>query len=443
MVPVIVPIPLRWNNAMELVQSYSQRQTMQMGGQMLASLSILGMSAADLSDYLTESAQSNPYVSYKPPPAFVARGGEDFDRVAAIASDHPSLMAHVASQIELAFSTAQDLMIALHFAEALDPTGWLGQPVEEIAMLAGVPLQKAEIVLAVMKGFEPAGLFAQSLSECLRIQAIDADKLTWEVETLIDNLDLVAEGRRQELADLCDCEVSDIPDILAQLRGLDPKPGLAFDHTPAPVFPPDLIAVRQDGGWIVELNRATSPMITVRDDRLADGTADAEARKERRKALTEARALALALQRRGDTLLRTAAVLVARQSGFLDKGPAHLTPLTLEDVASELGLHASTISRAVSGRMIQTPTRAFPLRAFFARAVSTPFGGAPVSRDKALDFVGKAVGAEDPQHPLSDDAIVDLATREGLKIARRTVAKYRSTLGLGSSYERRRTGRKT
>lgn len=423
---------------MDLMQTLSQRQTMQMGGQMLHSLAILGMSSHDLSEHLTEQASANPYLTYRAPPAFVARSGEDFDAVAAVAAHRPSLMAHVVDQIEMAFTDPALRLIALRFAEALEPSGWLGQSVESIALSAGVSLLRAETVLTVLQGFEPTGLFARDLSDCLLLQAREDDILTWEVETLIRNITLLAEGRLSDLAELCDCDFADIPDILRQIRHLNPKPGLAFDHAPVPVFPPDLIALRGEAGWTVELNRATSPTITVREDRFADGKADVQARAERRKALAEARALALALERRGDTLLRTAAVLVARQSAFLDKGAAHLTPLTLEDVAEELGLHASTISRAVSGRMIQTPIRALPLRAFFSRALAGSAGGEAVSRDSALDFVSRTVGSEDPENPLSDDAIVVLAERAGLRIARRTVAKYRSTLGLASSYERRR-----
>ncbi|MFD2175240.1 RNA polymerase factor sigma-54 [Rhodobacter lacus] len=423
---------------MDLVQTLSQRQSMQMGGQMLHSLAILGMSSQDLSDHLVEQASSNPYLAYRAPSAFIARGGADFDAVAAVAAHRPSLMAHVVDQIEMTFTNPGDRMIALRFAEALDPSGWLSQPVETIALGAGVAMPRAEAVLCALQGFEPVGLFARDLSDCLILQAREEDILTWEVETLIRHINLLAENRLAELADLCDCEPSDIPEIVKLIRHLNPKPGLAFDHQPTPVFPPDLIALRGPEGWTVELNRATSPRITVREDRLPDGKADKAARAERRKALAEARALALALERRGDTLLRTAAVLVARQSAFLEKGTAHLVPLTLEDVASELGLHASTISRAVSGRMIQTPVRALPLRAFFSRAVSTGAGGEAISRDSALDFVQRVVGAEDPANPLSDDAIVVLAERAGLRLARRTVAKYRSTLGLASSYERRR-----
>lgn len=423
---------------MELSQSLSQRQTMQMGGQMLTSLAILGMASQELAEHLTEQARTNPYLRYRAPSAFMARGGAAFDAAAALAAHRPSLMAHVLGQIETAFADPGQRRIALRFAEALEPTGWLGQSVASVAMAAGVGQARAEAVLKVLQGFEPAGIFARDLAECLTIQAREADILSWEVRTLIANIGLLAQNRRAELAELCDCEVCDIPDILRQIRHLNPKPGLAFDHAPVPVFPPDLIASRGAEGWQVSLNRATTPDITVREDRLADGTADPAARAARRKALAEARALALALERRGDTLLRTAAVLVARQTGFLERGAAHLVPLTLEDVAEELGLHASTISRAVAGRMIQTPVRAVPLRMFFSRAVSAQDGGEGVSRDSAMAFVGRVVAQEDPQNPLSDDAIVELAERAGLRLARRTVAKYRATLGLASSYARKR-----
>lgn len=423
---------------MEFAQTLSQRQTMQMGRQMLQSLAILGMSSSDLSDYLAERAQANPYVDYAPPSALAARGAEDFDALASVASDRPSLMAHVADQIEQAFSAPADHMIALRFAEALEPSGWLGQTVETVALQAGVPIARAEGILKVLQEFEPAGLFARDLADCMRIQAREADVLTWELETLIDNLDMLTQNRHAELADLCDCDLSDLPEIVAQLRAFSPKPGMAFDHTPAPVFPPDLIATKTDEGWVVELNRATSATITVRDERMEDGTLDEDAAADRRRALNEARELAQALERRGDTLLRSAAVLVARQGAFLDGGPAYLEPLSLEDVAAEVGLHASTVSRALSGRMIQTPTRALPLRAFFARAVKATGGGAAVSRDRALNFVQEVISAEDRSNPLSDDQIVTLARSSGLRIARRTVAKYRVALGLGSSYDRRR-----
>lgn len=420
---------------MELVQTLSQKTLMTMSGQMLSSLAVLGMSSQDLSEHLKEKAASNPAISYRPP-RFLSQGGEAFDAAAALASDKPSLMAHVVAQIEIAFTLSADRLLALRFAEALEPTGWLGQPVALIAAQAGVVEARAVAVLERLQQFEPTGLFARSLAECLKLQAREADLMTWELEALLDNLSLLAEGRTRELAEICDCEPADIPEIARQLRGFDPKPGLSFAHEAAPIFPPDLTASRTEAGWKVELNRATTPEIEVSPDRLPGGASDPEARAFRRKALAEARALAQALERRGDTLLRTAAVLVARQTAFLDYGPGHLVPLSLEDVAEELELNPSTISRATSGRMIQTPTGALPLRAFFSRAVANPTGTA-VSQDVLRDFVRRAIAAENPTQPLSDDAIVVQARAAGMAIARRTVAKYRAVLGIASSYQRR------
>ncbi|WP_172328104.1 RNA polymerase factor sigma-54 [Mangrovicoccus sp. HB161399] len=422
---------------MQLTQGLLQRQTQTMSAQMLASLSILGMSNQDLAEHLAKKAESNPAIQFRPPQIY-ASGGEDFDQVAALASDKPSLMAYVMSQIDMTFAPGADRQIALTFAEALEPTGWLGQTVEAVADRNHVPVARAERVLCELQGLEPVGVFARSLGECLKIQAQEADMLTWELEVLLDNLGLLADGKTAELADLCDCEPSDIPDIARALRRFDPKPGLAFSHDRTPIFPPDLTAKRGPNGWTVSLTRSTLPSITVVPDNLPAETRDREAKAFRRRALAEARALAGALERRGKTLLRAATVLVARQQAFLDSGRAHLVPLSLEDVATELELHPSTISRATSGRMIDTPSGALPLRAFLSRAVPTADGQNTASQDAALEFVRKVIAEEDPAAPLSDEAIVQRSDAAGLAIARRTVAKYRSMLGIGSSFQRRR-----
>ncbi|WP_108263655.1 RNA polymerase factor sigma-54 [Mangrovicoccus ximenensis] len=268
---------------MQLSQGLFQRQTQTMSAQMLASLSILGMSNQDLAEHLAKRAESNPAIQFRPPRIY-ASGGEEFDRVAALASDKPSLAAHVMAQIDLAFGPGNDRQIALSFAEALEPTGWLGQTVEAVADRNHVPVARAERVLADLQGLEPVGIFARSLGECLKLQARDADMLTWELEVLLDNLGLLAEGRTAELADLCDCEPSDIPDIARTLRRFDPKPGLAFSHDRTPIFPPDLTATRGAAGWTVALTRSTLPSITVVPDNLPAETRDRDAKAFRRRA---------------------------------------------------------------------------------------------------------------------------------------------------------------
>ncbi|MCB6178314.1 RNA polymerase factor sigma-54 [Rhodobacter sp. Har01] len=419
---------------MELVQSAAQRQVRVMGAEMRSSLAILSMPAVDLAEHIASLAEANPAIRYTPP---VPRGRvADFDAAAALAADRPSLIGHVLTQIDMAFADPADHRAALVFAQGLEPTGWLGPPLPRIAAEAGLTLPQAEALLARLQGLEPTGLFARSLEECLALQAREAGALTWEMETLLAHLPLLAEGRLRELADLCDCEPADIPLIARQLRAYDPKPGLAYAFDPEPIFPPDLVAARDGNGWQVTLHRSAAFAIQVLPDRLPEGPRDPAAAAFRRKALAEARALAQALERRNATLLRTAAVLVARQAEFLDQGPGCLAPLTLDDIAAELELHPSTISRATAGRMIDTPRGALPLRAFFSRALTG--GEEGVSQDRARAFVRRVIAEEDPDAPLSDDAIVTLARKADLTLARRTVAKYRLVLGIAGSFQRRR-----
>lgn len=406
---------------MGLAQTLSQRPSLRVSGAILDALDILGMSSPDLTEHLRRRAAANPFIAVRSPPT------ASLDERAAVVSASPSLAAHVTTRIDLAFRDERERRIATAFADALEPTGWLGQSLECVADTAGVSRDVAAAVLARLQRMDPPGLFANSLSECLLLQASDAGVLTWEVEALIRNLDLVAEGRHADLAELCDCEPEDIPDILAIVRGLDPKPGLAFDPDPPPPRPPDLVLRRGPEGWIVELNRETAPAIVVRAPHRSDS-----------QALAEARGLARAVVRRGETLVAVAAALVSRQRAFLDEGPARLRPLGLSEVALDLGLSVSTISRVVAGRNIQTPARVLPLHAFLARAVGTTDPDEERTRNSALDVLRTALATEDPARPHSDAALVRLARGHGLALSRRSVARYRDLLGVASSRARRR-----
>lgn len=418
---------------MQLVQSLQTRTTLAMTQRMQASLRILQMNNHDLSEFLAKKAEENPYLDLRLPMSG-GTGGEEFDRIAALESAGQSLYGHVADQIDMAFDEPRLVAVAHAFLEALEPSGWMTTDPSVVAMSVRVPVSVAEAVLKRMQGFEPTGLFARSLGECLKLQAEEAGILNWELEALLDNLPLFAEGRLRELADICDCDPEDIPEIAAQLKQFDPKPGLAFDDDRTPVFPPDLTARRGQQGWIVELNRSTLPAIEIAP---APAAGEKEARDYRARALSEARWLASTLRRRQSTLLQTATVIVERQSAFLDQGPGALQPLSLADIGEALELHPSTISRAIAGRMIDTPTGALPLKAFLSR--SFPGGtDAAASQDAVLELVRRIFEGENPERPLSDTEVAELAAKEGVTIARRTVAKFRGILGIASSYARRR-----
>lgn len=406
---------------------------------MQASLRILQMNNHDLTDFLAKKSQENPYVELRLPSSGGGGGApEDFDQIAALSSEGPSLYAHIADQIDLAFSEPRLRDIAYAFLEALEPSGWMSADPQMIAITCRVSKELAEAVLHRLQGFEPSGIFARSLAECLRIQAEDKGLLTWELEALIDNLPLLASGQTRKLADICDCDPEDIPEIAAMLRQFNPKPGQRFSDDRPPVFPPDLTARRGDKGWIVELNRSSLPAIEIAEASKKFDANESEARQYRARALSEARWLASTLVRRQTTLLQTATAIVAKQSAFLDQGPGALQPLSLADIGEELELHPSTISRAIAGRMIDTPIGALPLKSFFSRSFPSGQNGEAQSQDAVLQLVRRIVNGEDATRPLSDTAIADLAKKEGVTIARRTVAKFRGILGIASSYERRK-----
>ncbi|MDT8854284.1 RNA polymerase factor sigma-54 [Paracoccaceae bacterium Fryx2] len=425
---------------MEMNRFQRQTTSLAMTTKMQAALRILQMSNTDLTAYLTEQALENPCLDLRPPknPPGPVRTGPaiDWDEIGALQDAPPSLYAHVAAQLPLAFDRDEDHAIALAFTGALEPSGWLGTPVAEIAAACGVPEPAAEAVLARLQGLEPAGLFARSLAECLRLQLCDQGLLTWEMETILDHLDLLAAGRIDALATLCDADPDDIRRARATIRSLNPKPGEAFSDVRAPVQPPDLCVRHRDGAWEVDLNRSHLPRLRLTDDTLP--APDAATRAYLAQAAGQARWLVRAVERRQATLLRTAACLVRHQSAFLEHGPRHLRPLSMEDVAAELSLHPSTISRATATRLIETPRGTLPLKALFSRSVAAETVSGAQSQDALIALVGEIVAAEDRTRPLSDAAIVTLAREAGAMLARRTVTKYRESLGIPSSYDRRR-----
>lgn len=423
------------SDAMLISQSLRQRQSLVMTTRMQAAVRILAMSNQSLAEHLEGAARENPYLELRLPSSY--RGGEaDFDAVAALAEAPSGLQAHVARQIELAFRTPRDRAIAEVFAEALEPTGWLGAPLPEIARSARCSLEKAEDILAELQEFEPAGIFARTLAECLRLQAREEGLLDGPMRAVLDNLPLVAAGKLAELARIAGVGPEAIAAAIRQLRSFDPKPGLAFGDAPAPVQPPDLTLRRGRTGWEVELNRSELPAVRVADGLDPDGIADAAARSYAREALSAARWLERTVARRHGTLLNVAVAIVRRQGAFLDSGPGHLAPLALADIAGELNLHPSTISRAIAWRRIETPRGTLALKAFFSRPVGD--GAEAKSRDAVLALVRRIVLDENPARPLSDEAILRKANAEGAGISRRTVAKYRDLLGIPSSFERRR-----
>ena len=367
----------------------------------------------------------------------------DFDALSLVASDDgQSLYAHACAEAERIFTDTTDRMIALALIDALEPSGWLGQSVDDIAALTMVNVDRVETVLAHLQQIEPAGLFARDLSDCLRLQARERDLLTSDFAILLDNLPMLGAGNVKGLARLCKATPERMAEMLRLLRSLDPKPGARFSGKAEPILPPDLIVRRIQDGWSVELNRSTLPAVKVLQGyakQMVAGKKDETLRSFVSERVSEARWLDRAIAQRNETALKVGTEILRQQIGFFEKGPIGLKPMVLRDIAEAIGMHESTISRVTNSLMIATPRGTYRLKAFFSSSITNDADSDGEAASAIKFKLRKLVAAELPAQPLSDDAIVQILARDGIRLARRTVAKYREMEGIASSFQRKRT----
>ena len=363
------------------------------------------------------------------------RGIDDF------AGDDRSLRDHLGEQLRLNFSDMADRMIGAHLIALLCPAGRLTAEPLAIATAMALPLERIEAVRARMMRFDPVGLFARDLKECLAAQLAERNRLDPAMQTLLDNLDLLAKRENRRLMALCGVDAEDLSDMIAEIKALDPKPAATWDTTPPQLVVPDLL-MRQlpDESWIIELNPETMPRVLV-NDRFYAKVAP-RAKKDEKVFLTERLAnanwLVRSLQQRAQTILKVAAEIIRQQDAFLRLGVAHLRPIILRDIAEAVELHESTVSRVTANKYIATPRGTFELKYFFTTAIHGTNGGDSHSAEAVRHRIRGLIDLEAPADILSDDAIVSVLRREGVDIARRTVAKYREALRIPNSVQRRR-----
>ncbi|MFL6856826.1 MAG: RNA polymerase factor sigma-54 [Allosphingosinicella sp.] len=365
--------------------------------------------------------------------------GPDFDSFAA---DGLSLHEHLLAQAGERLSGA-DLAIARHIVEQIEETGYLCVPLLDLARRVGVPLGDVERVLAIVQAFDPAGVAARSLAECLAIQAREADRYDPAMARLIDNLDYLAKGNLGALRRICGVDDEDLADMIRELRAYDPKPGCRYsgggDRVEAAV--PDVFVARRAAGWVIELNSATLPRLLVNRTYYAELSGGAQDRRSKAwlsECLQSANWLVKALDQRARTIVKVATEIVKQQDGFFRHGVARLRPLTLRQVAEAIGMHESTVSRVTSNKYLACERGLYELKYFFTSGIQSADGGDAVSAEAVKSHIKALIAAERPDAILSDDQLVELLRAKGFDIARRTVAKYREAIGLGSSVQRRR-----
>lgn len=353
-----------------------------------------------------------------------------------------SLAQHLHAQIGAATSDPELAFIAHHIAGELDEAGYLTATPGELAAELGVGEDEVLQALALVQTLDPTGVGARNLGECLALQAREADRYDPCMAKMLDNLDLLARGELARLRRMCGVDEEDFADMLAELRSYDPKPGLRFASGGGdPVTPDILVTPRADGGWDIKLNEATLPKLVVNRPYYLElrGTCDDKAaRGWLSEKLADANWLIKALDQRARTILKVAAEVVKQQDGFFRHGVSHLKPLTLRAVAEAIEMHESTVSRVTSNKYLSCPRGTFELKYFFTSGVASADGEGTVSANAVKAAIKALIDAEDPKAILSDDTLVDLLKERGFDLARRTVAKYREAIGLGSSVQRRR-----
>jgi len=371
----------------------------------------------------------------------VTGAGELPDGFETAAPEDRSLADVLTEQAGAALEGA-DLLVAQHVIDLVDEAGYVGGSLQEVADRLGTDLVHVERVLKVIQTFEPTGVGARSLAECLRIQAREADRCDPAMSRLLNNLHLLARGDLAALRRICGVDQEDLTDMIRELRGYNPKPGLAYGGERTTTVVPDVYVARlPSGGWAVELNSATLPKLLVNRSyyvELAAGAKGREAKSYLSDCLASANWLVKALDQRARTIVKVATELVRQQQAFFEHGVQHLRPLNLRTIAEAIGMHESTVSRVTSNKYLACDRGLFELRYFFTSAIQSSDGDEAVSSEAVKSRIRALIAAETADSILSDDKLVDLLRAEGFDIARRTVAKYREGMGLGSSVQRRR-----
>ena len=370
---------------------------------------------------------------------------DGWNGIEAIEGQKPNLREHLEQQARLAFHTPQERVIAAAMIAVLDPSGRIGEPPEAVAAALGLALAEVERVRGKMLRFDPTGVFARDLAECLGAQLAELNRLDPAMAALLANLEMLARREMRALQEVCGVDAGDLAEMVAEIRRLDPKPGARFTQEPLRPLIPDVLMrpmpIQADGlgEWMLEINPETMPRLLIR--RGFHARMAASASRETRSFLSEqlqgAAWLVKALESRAHTILRVSGEIVRRQDGFFRHGISHLRPLTLREVAAEVGLHESTVSRVTSNKSIATPRGIFELKFFFTTALAGA-DGQTHSAETVRHRVGQIIVAESPKNILSDDAIAALLQKEGIDIARRTVAKYREALRIPGSAQRKR-----
>jgi RNA polymerase sigma-54 factor len=360
----------------------------------------------------------------------------------AFVSAEATLADHLAEQLAVAITDPVRRMIGQYLIDLVDEAGYLTGDLASVAEKLAAPMAEIEAVLGILQSFEPLGVCARSLTECLAIQLKERDRFDPAMQALVGRLDLLAKRDLGALRKVCGVDDEDLADMIGEIRALNPKPGLAFGSTMVqPIVPDVYVRSTLEGGFAVELNSDTLPKVLVNQryyTELSTNGANATARTFLSENLQSATWLMRALDQRAKTIVKVSAEIVKQQDAFFVHGVQHLRPLNLKTIADAIGMHESTVSRVTANKYIATNRGIFELKYFFTSAIAASDGGDAHSAEAVRHRIKQLIDSESPGNVLSDDTIVDHLRGAGIDIARRTVAKYREAMRIPSSVQRRR-----
>lgn len=356
-----------------------------------------------------------------------------------------TLRDHLTEQLHMAFDDPRDHLVGALLIDMLDESGYLRHDLDELPERFGCSAERLDRLLGKMKQFDPSGVFASGLPECLAIQLDEKNSLDEPMQKLLDHLDMVASYDFPKLADLCGVNETYLQDMLEEIRALNPKPAGDFDHLVVQTAIPDVLMKRLPknlgGGWRVELNNETLPKVLINQSYYTEVAKVATQKKDKdylNEKIQSANWLVKALDQRAKTILKVASAIIEQQEGFFLYGIEYMKPMTLRDIAEEIEMHESTVSRVTNNKYIGTPRGILELKFFFSTALNADNKAGGHSAEAVRAKIKNMIDAEDPKKILSDDKIVTMLQEQNIDIARRTVAKYREAMNIPSSVQRRK-----
>jgi RNA polymerase sigma-54 factor len=372
-------------------------------------------------------------------------GSDDDVNIEAFVANEISLHQHLSEQMPLVLTEPAERIIGQYLIDMVDEAGYLPADLSSLPEKLGAPKELVDRVLASLQMLDPPGVFARSLKECLALQLKEQNRYDPVIAAFLDNLHLLANHNLAALKRVVGCEMDELMEIVAEIKHLNPKPGLKYGSVQMqPVVPDVLVRPAPDGSWVVELNSDTLPRVLVNRSYLttvSKTAASADDRNYLLECLQTANWLVKSLDQRARTILRVAEEIVRQQDGFFTHGVQFLRPLNLKTVADAISMHESTVSRVTSNKYIATPRGIFELKYFFTSAIASAESGEAHSSEAVRHRIKQMIDSETPATVLSDDKIVEKLKSDGVDIARRTVAKYREAMRIPSSVQRRRDKR--